>query len=222
LIAGGGGLGTEYVWIAEAMNAAGRESAGWRPWQLLGYTDDAPEKRGQMVGGYLVHGDVEQAAAKFQGQEIYFAAAIGDNAARQSVVRRADAFRWRPAALIHPSVIMAPDATVGGGSYIAPGCVVCPRAQVGEHVIINVHVSVGHDSILEDYSQVCPGARISGGCHLGKLAFVGSNGSLTPGIKVGEGAVVGANSHAVRNVPRGATVIGCPARSFGTGEQRHG
>jgi hypothetical protein len=68
LIAGGGGLGTEYVWIAEAMNAAGRESAGWRPWQLLGYTDDAPEKRGQMVGGYLVHGDVEQAAAKFQGQ----------------------------------------------------------------------------------------------------------------------------------------------------------
>jgi acetyltransferase-like isoleucine patch superfamily enzyme len=102
---------------------------------------------------------------------------------------------------------------IGAGTYIAPGCVVCPRAHVGNHVVINTHVSVGHDSVLEDYSQICPGARISGGCRIGKYAFLGSNASLTPGVAVGCGAVVGANSHAVRTVAPGVTVIGCPARA---------
>jgi acetyltransferase-like isoleucine patch superfamily enzyme len=97
-------------------------------------------------------------------------------------------------------------------------------------------VSLGHDSVLEDYSQICPGARISGGCRIGKQAFLGSNASLTPGVAVGYGAVVGANSHAVRTVRPGLTVVGCPARavcgpdrrapkeivSVGIGDQRHG
>jgi acetyltransferase-like isoleucine patch superfamily enzyme len=107
---------------------------------------------------------------------------------------------------------------------------------VGNHVIINTHVSVGHDSVLEDYSQICPGARISEGCRIGRQAFLGSNASLTPGVAVGCGAVVGANSHAVRTVPPGVTVVGCPARavrwpdrrgpkeipSVGSGGPRHG
>jgi acetyltransferase-like isoleucine patch superfamily enzyme len=109
-------------------------------------------------------------------------------------------------------VILADDARIGVGTYIAPGCVICPRAQVGSHVIINVHVSVGHDSVLGDYAQLCPGTRISGGCGIGRYALLGSNASLSPGVRVGEGAVVGANSHAVRNVPARVTVAGVPAR----------
>jgi sugar O-acyltransferase (sialic acid O-acetyltransferase NeuD family) len=213
VIVGAGGLGTEFAWVAEEMNAtAVREGAAHWPWQILGFADDAPEKRGTRVGPYLVHGTIEEAAEKLAGQNVAFAVAVGDNYRREAMVRAAEAAGWSSATLVHPSVIVAGDATIGAGSYIAPGCVVCPRASVGNFVIINTHVSVGHDSVLEDYSQICPGARVSGGCRIGRHAFLGSNASLSPMVAIGEGAVVGANSHAVRKVESATTVIGCPAR----------
>ena len=215
VIIGAGGLGTEFAWVAEESNAAAdRDGGACRPWQLLGYTDDASEKKGKALGRYPVHGTIVEAAEKFGGQDVWFAVAIGDNAAREKLARAAEAAGWRPATIVHPSVIVAEDARIGAGTYIAPGCIVFPRAEVGKHVIINAHVSVGHDSALEDYSQVCPGARISGGCRVGRHAFLGSNASLTPRVEIGDGAVVGANSHAVRNVAPGVTAIGCPAREI--------
>lgn len=237
IIVGAGGLGTEFTWVAEEMNAAAdRDGAAYPPWQILGYSDDASEKRGKLLGRYLVHGTIQETAGKFAGQDVAFAVAVGDNYTREKLAHAAEAAGWRPASLVHPSVILADDARIGAGTYIAPGCVVCPGAQVGNHVIINTHVSVGHDSVLEDYAQICPGARISGGCRIGKQAFLGSNASLTPGVAVGCGAVVGANSHAVRTVPPAVTVVGCPARavcgparrapkeipSVGIGDQQHG
>ncbi len=219
MIIGAGGLGAEYIWIAEEMNAA----ADRKPWQILGYTDDAPEKWEMRLGRYVVHGNTEEAVRKFGGEEISFAVAVGNNATREKLARAAGQAGWRPATLVHPSVIMADDAQVGEGTYIAPGCVVCPRARVGNHVIVNTHVSVGHDSVLGDYSQVCPGARVSGGCRVGRRAFLGSNATLMPLVVVGDGAIVGANSHAVRNVTAGVTVVGCPARALcalgGAGQQ---
>lgn len=212
IIVGAGGLGTEYVWVAESMNAAaaagGAESL---PWKLLGYADDAPHKRGTQAGSYTVHGNIAETGQELAGQEVYFAVAIGDNVARARLAAEALEMNWRPANLIHPSTIVANDVRVGAGTYIAPGCVLCPNARIGEHVIINTHVSIGHDSVLEDYVQVCPGSRISGGCRLEAKAFIGSNASVSPRVCVGAGAVVGANSHAVWKVSPGRTVVGNPA-----------
>lgn len=214
VIVGAGGLGTEFVWVAEEMNeVANRNGAAHRPWRILGYADDEPTKRGTSLGRYLVYGNIKETAEKFTEQDIVFTVAVGDNYAREKLVHAAESVGWIPATLVHPSVIVADDAVISAGAYIAPGCVVCPRAHVGNFVIINTHVSMGHDSVVEDYSQVCPGARISGGCRIGRYAFLGSNASLTPGVAVGEGAVVGANSHAVRKVEPGVTAIGCPARA---------
>jgi sugar O-acyltransferase (sialic acid O-acetyltransferase NeuD family) len=220
MIIGAGGLGAEYAWVAEEMNAlADRTGMAFRPWHVLGYTDDAPEKRGDRLGPYEVHGTIQQTAEQFPGEDISFAVAVGDNITREQLACVAADMGWHPATLVHPSAIVAGNAQIGAGTYIAPGCVVCPRARVGNHVIVNTHVSVGHDSLLDDYAQVCPGARISGGCTVGKHAFLGSNASLTPGVVVGDGAVVGANSHAVRNIAPGITVIGCPARTLNGAQQ---
>ena len=214
VIVGAGGLGAEVVWVAEETNrGAVRSGSPYPCWSVLGFADADLAKRGYQIGPHIVHGTVEETAAKFAGKETWFLCAVGDNSAREKMARAAEALGWKPATLIHPSAIISPDARIGVGSYIAPGCVVAPRTQVGSYVIVNFHVSVGHDSILEDYAQICPGARVSGGCHVGKGAFLGSNASLTPGVVIGDEAVVGANSHAVRNVAKGITVVGCPAQS---------
>jgi sugar O-acyltransferase (sialic acid O-acetyltransferase NeuD family) len=211
IVIGAGGLGTEYTWVAESMNAAASSEGRIVPWRMVGYCDDDPSKRGSVIGRFSVHGDVAATAAVFGGQEVAFAVAVGKNATRERLVQQAVAAGWQPATLVHPSVVVAPNAQLGAGSYVAPGCVIFPNAVIGEHVIVNTHASVGHDVVLEDFVQVCPGGRISGGCRLGRRAFVGSNATVTPGVVVGADAVVGANSCAVFRVSAGRTVMGTPA-----------
>ena len=45
-----------------------------------------------------------------------------------------------------------------------------------------------------------------------RLARVGANSTVLPGVEIGEGALVGAGSVIVHDVPAGAVVAGNPAR----------
>jgi sugar O-acyltransferase (sialic acid O-acetyltransferase NeuD family) len=215
LILGAGGLGSEYAWVAEAMNEESRRNSKQRLWEILGYADDDLEKKGKILRGHEVDATVEEVFTSHRAGEVAFAVAIGSNRVRERIARRAEENGWIPATLVHPSVIIASDAEIGPGSYLAPGSVVCPGARVGRHVIVNTHVSIGHDSVLEDFVQLCPGTRVSGGCRIEICGFLGSNASLAPGVVVGKDAVVGANSFVVRKVSDGTTVLGCPAMPMG-------
>jgi sugar O-acyltransferase (sialic acid O-acetyltransferase NeuD family) len=215
VIVGGGALPSEFAWVLQDINLFAERAGAEKPWAPLGFVEDVSEKKRHVFEGRVVLGTIEEAAVRLTSRDIAFAVAVGDNATRERLVQRAEAVGWRPATLIHPSVIIAGDAQVGEGSYLAPGCVISPEARVGRHVIVNTHASVGHNGVLEDYSQICPGARVSGFCQVGRHAFLGSNASLSPRVTVGDGAVVGANSHAIQNVAAGITVMGCPARPIG-------
>jgi acetyltransferase-like isoleucine patch superfamily enzyme len=79
-------------------------------------------------------------------------------------------------------------------------------------VIIDMHVSVGHDAVVKDFCAVFPGARVTGRCRVGEYALVGSNATLLPATIVGDRAVVGASSLARGRVEPDTTIFGVPAR----------
>jgi hypothetical protein len=79
--------------------AAGRNVGVCPPWQVLGYSDDAPDKRGKTFGRYVVHGTLKETAGKFAGQNISFLVAIGHNATREKLARLAEDVGWRRANL---------------------------------------------------------------------------------------------------------------------------
>jgi acetyltransferase-like isoleucine patch superfamily enzyme len=47
---------------------------------------------------------------------------------------------------------------------------------------------------------------------VGREVFFGSSVSIIPGVRVGDGAYLGAGSVVLRDVPPGAKVFGVPAR----------
>jgi acetyltransferase-like isoleucine patch superfamily enzyme len=100
---------------------------------------------------------------------------------------------------------------IGVGTYIGPLAVVSVSVKIGKYVLIETHVSIGHDAVLGDFCEVFPGAAITGGCCLGEYSVVGSNATLLPGTVVGNGAVVGAGSLARGSVQPDTTVLGVPA-----------
>jgi maltose O-acetyltransferase len=125
-------------------------------------------------------------------------------------------------------------AEVGEGAYIRPPfhCDYGYNISLGRGVFLNfdcvildvVRVAIG------DGTQVGPGVQILTADHprdpaqrraglefgrpvtIGANVWIGAAAIILPGVTVGDDAIVGAGAVVTRNVPKGATVVGNPAR----------
>jgi len=199
VIVGAGGFGREVAWIVERINAV------CPTFELLGFCDDAEDKRDGFCGAYPLLGTIEAVAKKFGA--LGFVCAVGNNKSRQAVALRAVAAGHKPVTVIDPSAMIAPDVVIGAGSYVGIGSVVSIAARLGEGVLVNHQVTVGHDVVVDDFAQLCPGVRVSGGCAVGEGVLMGSNACTIPGVRIGAWATVGAGSVALRDVPEGGSLI---------------
>jgi sugar O-acyltransferase (sialic acid O-acetyltransferase NeuD family) len=212
IVVGAGGFASEVLWVAEAMNQSAI-TAGRPPlWNTLGCCVYDPSRYPSQVLSYRVLGTPEEVANNRAGKAPHYICAIGDNRIREKEVGVVEAFGWRPVTLMHPSCQVASNAVIGPGTYVAAGSVIGPNTKIGSYVLIHYHVSVAHDSSMADFSQACPGARVSGRCKVGRSAFLGSNSTLLPKVTLGEHAVLGANSVAISSVPPDVTAFGIPAK----------
>lgn len=205
VVIGAGGFGQEVIWAARNVNTK------HPTFDIIGYCDDDRSKAGQEIYGQHVLGSVEEVDGTMSVKPA-FVCAIGNNAQRAEVVRRAVKLGWIPVTVIDPSVIVAEGVTVGEGTYVGAGTTLSPYATIGDHVIINHQCSIGHNSVLENFVQVSPGGRVSGGSVLKEGAFLASNAVVAPGRSVGRYATVGACSFAMTDIPDAVTAIGIPAR----------
>jgi len=208
---GASGFAAEAIWVLEEMNKIVTASERW---EILGYADDDTSKKNKFYYEHKILGLPEDIAKDYADQELWYFCAIGNNNDRSNVVKRLDGLGWKAATLIHPSVIMARNVQIGEGTYIGAASVICPNANIEKHVLINVRVAIGHDVIMQSFSQACPGSQINGFCDVGNAALIGSNASIMPGKNIGDGATVGGNSQVLRSVRAGSTVIGVPARKI--------
>ena len=205
IILGAGGFGQEIIWAVRNMNAV-------RPqYEVVGYCDDDPAKKGLEIYRTSVLGSPEEVDKAFD-EKPNFLCAVGNNLKRAHVVERVLALGWVPAIVIDPSVIVAEGVTVGEGTYVGAGSILSPYAQIGRHVIINHHCSIGHNSVLEDFVQVSPGGRVSGSCRIKAGASLGSNAVVAPGKVIGHRAILGACSLAMTDIADDVTAVGTPAR----------
>lgn len=199
VIVGAGGLGREVAWTIGRING---NAPGDAPWRIVGFADDAPDRASGSFGEVPLLGPCVEAARKWPHASFFVA--VGDNATRKRIVR-ALGERDFPA-LVDPSAIVAPSARISRGVFVAPQAVVSVDAEVGEFSIVNARSGVGHDSVLGAFSQVCPGASLSGCAMLGECSLVGTNACTVPGVKVGDGATVAAGTTAFANVAANTTL----------------
>lgn len=206
-IIGAGGFGREVAWLAERMNSVERT------WNIRGFLDDCKELHGISLNGYSVLGGDEYLDTI--DTECWVVCAIGASRIRKRVIERLKKYpHVKFATLIDPSVLLSDLVEVGEGSIICAGTIATVNIKIGNHVIINLDCTVGHDAILEDFVTVYPSVNISGNCHMEQCVELGTGTQVIQGLMIGQETIVGAGAVVVRNLPAKCTAVGAPAKAI--------
>lgn len=114
--------------------------------------------------------------------------------------------------LIHRTAVLGDYVEMADGVVLCPYAIASANNRLGRSVAVNLHSSLDHDACVDDWSQVNCHCDLTGAVQVGREVFIGSSVSIIPGVKIGDGAYLGAGSVVLRDVPPGAKVFGVPAR----------
>ena len=205
-IIGAGGFGREVAWLVERINEV------TPTWNLSGFVDDNQDLWGSVADGYKIHGGIDWLAT--QG-ELWCVCAIGAAKVRKNAIEKVKLFQnVRFATLVDPSVLMSKRIEIGEGSIICAGNILTVDIQIGNHVIINLDCTVGHDAILHDFVTLYPSVNISGITDIGECVELGTGMQIIQGKKVGAGSIVGAGAVVVKDIPENCVAVGSPAKAI--------
>ncbi|MBR0173715.1 MAG: acetyltransferase [Lachnospiraceae bacterium] len=204
-IIGASGFAKEVVWLIERINAVSLT------WEIMGYIEDNEDLYGKVVCGYPVlggHDVIEQ-----WPEEIWVIAAIGSPRARKHTISRVSPFSHiRFATLIDPGVVISEAVEIGEGSMICAGSVLTVDVRIGNHVIINLDCTIGHDAVLEDYVTLYPSVNVSGSVTVGTGSELGTSSAIIQSVHIGRNVVIGAGAVVIRDIQNDVTAVGNPAK----------
>ncbi len=184
---------------------------------LVGFVDDFVEVGASLNGKYVLGGFSWFKTPEARG--VSAVVGVGAPEVRRKLALRVQEIGVPFATVVDPSIIASPHVTIGHGTVICPGVILTNNIILGNHVHLNLGSTVGHDTVMEDFTTTAPGVHINGCNHLKEGAYIGTGANFNERITVGEWSVIGSGASVVRDIPANATAVGCPAKVIKTREK---
>lgn len=200
LIYGAGGLGRE---VAAMM-------IGSDTFEPAGFLDDSIPA-GKVIHGLKVMGTAEQLRRMDVGQRLVVA--LGDPILKEQLVRRLASFNVTFQTIVHPGALLqdAQNIRIGDGCIIQAGVIFTTGITLGNHVLVNLNCTVGHDARIETCSSLMPGVNLAGNVSIGESVLIGSGVNVINSVSIGRRTRVGAGAVVIGDLPEGVLAVGVPA-----------
>lgn len=207
LIIGAGGFARELLWLIEDCMAAGEV------WEICGIVGDAQgfHTHAQHL---LMRTDAE-AIHQFSPEDTQFLIAIGNARVRSKIAQRyVEAGFSSAPPVIHPSVRRSQQVRIGAGTIICAGSTLTTDIEIGQHCVINLHCTVGHDAAIGDCSVLAPSVNISGNVRIGASVQIGTAAVVIPNVSIADHIQVGAGAVVTQSLAEIGTYVGVPAKKI--------
>lgn len=198
LIIGASGHGKVVADIALKMNK----------WQSIAFLDDDESIKSSM--GIEVIGKSDNAFTYLDDYNILVA--VGNNATRERIQNRLEAKGASIPILIHPNAVVGEQVELASGTVVMAGVVINCCTRIGKGCIINTGATIDHDSLIEDYVHISPGAHLAGTVKVGKGTWLGIGSTVSNNVNITSGCKVGAGAVVVRDITEAGTYVGVPVR----------
>ena len=207
IIVGAGALGQEVAWLIEEINEKEKK------WELLGFLDDFGYENKSKPLGYPCLGEYK-AINTFKDTQ--FVIAFGDPRLREKVYNEIDGNSYNWATLISPTVRIHPSNVIGKGVVIGRNTDLTVGCIIHDFVYLNIHVVLGHEVEVGEFSIISPNVTINGGGKIGRACQIGAN-AFVRDVQIGDYSTVGASSCVIKAVDEYSVVAGVPAKVLHTG-----
>jgi len=203
-IYGAGGFGREVACLIISINKVHPK------WNLIGFFDDNLKKGFSNEYGNVL-GSISE--LNLWNDELAIAIAIGNPVLINNIVDNI----YNPL-IIFPN-LLAPDLTclddstlkLGKGNIICSQSIISCHVEIGDFNILNLLVTIGHDSKIGSFNVFMPAVNISGAVSIGNKNFMGVSSAILQQIKIGNGVRIGAGSIVIRKTEDDFLYIGNPA-----------
>ncbi len=182
-------------------------------YEIAGFLDSVdPQRQGESFSDGRILGGLEQLRPLRERGVEWLIFGFGNCEGRLKLSDVAKSMGFRLATAIHPSAVVAGDATLCPGAVVAAGAVINSCSLIGENTIINTCSSVDHDCSIGDGAHICPGAHLAGQVTVGRGTWVGIGATVIDHVKIGSGSLIGAGAVVVNDIPDRVIAYGNPAR----------
>jgi sugar O-acyltransferase (sialic acid O-acetyltransferase NeuD family) len=203
-IFGGGGFGREVKMLIDQINKNEKK------YEFIGYFDDGVPKD-TIVEGSIFLGGINELNSF--SDKLLLVISIADPKIKFKIIDSIINSNIFYPILIHPSCIIGvSNVKIGEGSIVCASTIITVNVDIGNHVILNLACTVGHDSKIGSYSSFMPAVNISGDVEIGNQVYCGTGVKIINQIKIGEGTIVGAGSIVHKDLPPYCTAVGFPAK----------
>ncbi len=198
-IYGAGGFGRETHLLIDKINSASHQ------WEFIGYFDDYVSS--EVLGGIEVLNRFDQ--------PLQLVVAIADPLVRRKIVDNIDNKYINFPTLIHPSAnLERKELSIGKGTIIAAMNAFTTNITLGDHAIINLSCTIGHDVEIGNFCSLMPGVNVSGNVKIEDDVLVGTGAQILQNLTIYQGAIVGAGAVVTHDVAADTTVVGVPAKTL--------
>lgn len=206
-IYGTGGFGREVQMLIDQINGKNKK------WNFIGFYDDYLEK-GTLVNESPVLGTISD--LNNLKSELNLVVAIGNPIIKKKVVNEIINPLIQFPLLIHPSVLIGSRkyVSIGEGSVICAGVIITVNIKIGQHVQLNLYSTIGHDTIIGDFSSLMPKVSTGGEVKVGNSVLIGIGAQVINGIDIGDRSTIGAGATVVKNIKSDYTYVENPGRAF--------
>ncbi len=203
VVVGAGGFGREVIEIFKDQNKLEKK------WNILGFIDKNKKLYGKNINNFQVLGGLDWF---IKNNDVGCVCAIGEPDAKRRTILKLKSMNVKFYNAIHPSVIMSEFVKLGEGIIICAGSILTVNIDIGNHVIININTTIGHDTIIGDYCSIMPTVKINGNNHLHEGTYIGTGATFIQQVSVGAGSTIGAGAVVVKDVPKNVVAVGIPAK----------